>query len=53
MVVVAYHSTQMMGYEYVPTRGHSSFFSRKARSYLEKSIATCGPSPAHGIRRGG
>jgi hypothetical protein len=35
---VAYHSTDLMGYEYAPTRGRFSFFSRKALTFLEKSI---------------
>jgi hypothetical protein len=35
---VAYHSTALMGYEYDPTKGPFRFYSRKSRTFLEKSI---------------
>jgi hypothetical protein len=35
---VAYHSADVMGYEYSPRNGRFRFISRKHRSYLEKAI---------------
>ena len=35
---VAYHSTEVMGYEYRLGKGDLVFLSKKTRTYLEKSI---------------
>jgi len=35
---IAYHSTEIMGYKYAPAKGRFRFYSRKARTYLEKAI---------------
>lgn len=37
---VAYHSTDLMGYEYGPSKGPFQFGSRKSPTFLEKSIGS-------------